>query len=88
MVKPRHPVRLHPKTVMSFWWQVLEIVTATLITTSLANTTDLEGHISELEEMHEVAEGKLVDLAQPTMILSRIDEIELPELDNAETEQP
>ena len=27
---------------------------------SPSNTSDLAGHISELEEMHEVAEGKLV----------------------------
>ena len=56
--------------------------------TSPANTPDLEGHISELEEMHEVSEGNLVKLAQPTVLFSYIDKLELPELDNAETNPP
>ena len=43
--------------------------------TSPANTPDLTGHIGELEEMNEVAEGELVELAQPTVIFSRIDEL-------------
>ena len=54
--------------------------------TSPANTPDLAGHISKLEEMHEVAESKLVELTQPTVIFSRIDKLELPELDDAETD--
>ena len=52
---------------------------------SPANTPDLKGHISELEEMHEVAEGYLVKLVQSTMLFSRIDEIEIPELNDANT---
>ena len=55
---------------------------------SLANTPDLEGHISELEEMHEVSEGELVELARPTVLFSRINELELPELDNSKTGPP
>ena len=39
---------------------------------------DLEGHISELEEIHKVAEGELVELAHPTVLFSRIDELEIP----------
>ena len=42
--------------------------------TSPANMPDLVGHI-KMEEMHEVAEGKLVELAQPTVIFSRIDKL-------------
>ena len=37
------------------------------------NTPDLEVHISELEEMHKVSEGELVELARSTVIFSRID---------------
>ena len=55
---------------------------------SPANTPDLEGHISELEEMHEVAEGDLVELARPMVLFSLIDELKLPELDNAKTDLP
>ena len=49
--------------------------------TSPANTPDLGGHISELEEMHEVVEGELDVIAQPTVIFSRIEYLEtgLPE---------
>ena len=53
--------------------------------TSSTNTPDLELHISELEEMYEVAERKLVELAQPTVLFSYIGELKLPELDDAET---
>ena len=56
--------------------------------TSLANTPDLEGHISELEEKHEVAEGDLVELTRPTMIFFHIDNIKLPDLDDAKTDLP
>ena len=38
--------------------------------------------------MHKVVEGKLVKLAQPTLIFSHIDELEIPELDDAETDPP
>ena len=55
---------------------------------SPANTLDLKGHNSELEEMHEVAEGDLVKLAGPMVIFSRIDELKLPDLDNAKTDPP
>ena len=53
-----------------------------------SNTPNLEGHISELEGMHKVSEGELFKLAQPTVIFSRIDEIEIPEINNAETYPP
>ena len=36
--------------------------------------------------MHKVAEGKLVKIARPMVLFSRIDELKLPELDNAETD--
>ena len=36
--------------------------------------------------MHEVSEGKLVKLIQPTVLFSCIDELELPELENFETD--
>ena len=56
--------------------------------TSPANTLDLEGHINELEEMHEVVESELVKLTRLTVIFFCIDELELPELDDAETNPP
>ena len=56
--------------------------------TSLANMPNLVGHISELEEMHEVAEGELVELAQTMVVFSHIDELEIIELDDVETEPP
>ena len=43
--------------------------------TSLSNTPDPAGHISELEEMHEVSEVKIIELAWPTVLFSRIDEL-------------
>ena len=52
------------------------------------NTPYLAGHISELEYIHEVSEGELVKLARPTVILSCIDELKLPELEDAETNLP
>ena len=55
---------------------------------SPANMPDLAGHISELEEMHKVVEGKLVRLAQPTLLFSCIDNLETPELNYVETEPP
>ena len=55
---------------------------------SPANTSDLAGYISELGEMHEVAESELAKLARPTVIFSCIDELKLPELDDAETNLP
>ena len=81
---------------MSRRWQVLERATATQILlsrpenspTSPANTSDLEEHINELEEMHEVAEIKLVELAIPTVLFSRIYKLEILELDDAETNPP
>ena len=56
--------------------------------TGLANTPYLVGHISKLEEMNEVAEGELIELAGPTVLFSCIYELEIPELDNAETNPP
>ena len=53
-----------------------------------ANTPDLEGHISEMEEMHKASEVDLVKLAQPIVLFYRIDELKIPELDDAETELP
>ena len=38
--------------------------------------------------MHEVAEGELVKLAQPTVLFSRIDELELPKFNDAKTNPP
>ena len=35
--------------------------------------------------MQNVAEGKLVELAQPTVLFYRIDELEILEFDNANT---
>ena len=55
---------------------------------SPANTSDLEGHISKLEEIHEVVEGDLGAIAQPTVIFSHIKELKIPELNNAETKPP
>ena len=56
--------------------------------TSPANKPHLEGHVSKMEEIHEVAEGELVKLALPTVIFSCIYDLELPELDDAETKSP
>ena len=50
-----------------------------------ANTPDLAGHISELEEMHKFAEGELVKLSRPMVFFYRIDELKIPELDDADT---
>ena len=55
---------------------------------SPANTPYLAGKISELEEMHEVSEVELVELTRPTVIFFRIDKLELPDLDNSETNPP
>ena len=38
-----------------------------------ANTPDLEGHISDLEEVYEVVEINIVELTQPTMRFSHND---------------
>ena len=43
--------------------------------TSPANKLDLAAHISKLEGIHEVAEGKLVELARPTVLFYCIDEL-------------
>ena len=52
----------------------------------MSNMPDLAGHISKLEEMHEVAERNIVELTQPTVIFSRIGKLKLPELDDAKTD--
>ena len=46
---------------------------------------DLVGHSSELEEMHEVAEGDLNAILQPTVLLSHTDKLKIPELADADT---
>ena len=56
--------------------------------TSPARIPDLVVHISEVEEMHKVAEGKLLEPARPTVLFSRIDELKLLELDDANTDPP
>ena len=56
--------------------------------TSPANTPDLAGHISKLEKMHNIAESEIFKIAQPTVIFSCIDKLELPELDDADIEPP
>ena len=56
--------------------------------TSPANTPDLASHIRKLEAMHEVLEGELEAIAQPTMIFYHTDGIKIPELANAETNPP
>ena len=38
--------------------------------------------------MNEVAEGELAKLARKTMLFSCIDELEIPELDDAENDSP
>ena len=38
--------------------------------------------------MTEVAEGEIVKLARPTVIFYRIDELKIPELEDANTEPP
>ena len=44
---------------------------------SPANTPDLEGHISELEEIYKVTESEVIKLAQPRVLFSCIDELEI-----------
>ena len=41
-----------------------------------------------MEEMHQVAEGELNTIARPAVLFSRIDELEIPGLDDAETNLP
>ena len=53
-----------------------------------ANTPDLAGHSSELEEMHEVVEGELDAIAQPTVLFSHTDELKITELANTDTNPP
>ena len=56
--------------------------------TSLSNLLDLVVHIIELEEMHEVAECDIIEFAQSTVISPRIDELEILELNDANTDPP
>ena len=56
--------------------------------TSPSNTTDLAGHISKLEAMHEVSEGYFNAIARPTVLLSHANELKIPELADAETDPP
>ena len=46
------------------------------------------GHIISLEEMHEVTEGKLIKIAQPKVLFSRIDKLKIPQLENSMTDPP
>ena len=55
---------------------------------SLANILDLAGHISKLEVMHEVSEGKIDAITQPTVILSHTEELEITELADADNNPP
>ena len=48
-------------------------------------TLDLAGHIRKMEEMHEVAEVEIVELARPTVLFYRIEKLEILELNNANT---
>ena len=54
--------------------------------TSPANTLDLAGHIIELEAIHEVSEGELNGIARPTVLFYHTDDLEIPELADAETD--
>ena len=56
--------------------------------TSPTNTPDLAGHISTLEEMHEFTEVKLVKLAQPAVLFSHINKLEISDLNDAKTDLP
>ena len=56
--------------------------------TSLSNTPDLAGHISELKEMHKVAKGELGDIAGPTVIFSHTNQLEILDLADAKTNLP
>ena len=53
-----------------------------------ANTLDLEGHMGELEMMHEVLEGEIDAIVRPTVLFSHTDELEIPELAEADTKPP
>ena len=56
--------------------------------TSPSNTPGLVGHIGKLETTKEVSEGELDTIARPTVLLSHTDELEIPELADAETDPP
>ena len=53
-----------------------------------ANTPYLAGQTRKLEEMHKVAGSKLIKLAQSTVLFYRIDELKLPERNDAKTNPP
>ena len=53
-----------------------------------ANTPDLMGHISELEEMHKFTEGNLSAIAQMTVLFSHTNELEIPYIADAKTDPP
>ena len=57
-------------------------------TTSSANTSDLEGHISKLEIMHEVLEGDIDAIFRPMSLFSHTDKLEITSLTSAETDLP
>ena len=54
--------------------------------TSLANTPDLEGHISKLETMYKVSEGEIDAIVRPTVIFYHTKQLGILELANAETD--
>ena len=49
-----------------------------------SQTKEVKYHY-KLEEMHEVVEGELVKLARPTVLFCRINELEITEIEDAET---
>ena len=53
--------------------------------TSRANKLELVGHLSKLEEMHEVTEGEHNAITRPTMLFSHTDKLGIQELVDAET---
>ena len=56
--------------------------------TSPANTLDLTGHVSKMEAIHEVLEGELDAITRPTVLFSHTNELEIPDLADAETDPP
>ena len=50
--------------------------------TSSANTLELEGHIIELQQMHEVAEENIDDINQPTELFTHTKNLNPTELAN------
>ena len=53
---------------------------------SSAKTLDLAGHIIYLEMIQEVSEGEINTIVQPMVFFSHTNELEIPELANADTD--